>query len=130
MNLIKTVAVEITSNNNSFIKEVLEAEPLTYTKKEIPKSINKLTGTVNIKKDTKSKLPNIHTKIELCNIIANNETITKEQSVRINKIIKKKKSSIGPTSFSLSFKINNLANVFKDFNCLIYPFRYERKKIV
>ena len=104
MNLIKTVAVEITSNNNSFIKEVLEAEPLTYTKKEIPKSINKLTGTVNIKKDTKSKLPNIHTKIELCNIIANNETITKEQSVRINKIIKKKNHQLDQPPFHSHLK--------------------------
>jgi hypothetical protein len=83
-----------------------------YTKKEIPKSINKFTGTVKINKDTNNKLAKIQTKTELCNNITNNDTITKEHKVKINRIAKKKKSSTGPTSFSLSFKMNNLVKLF------------------
>jgi hypothetical protein len=117
INLIKTVAVEIISNNNSFISELLDAEPLIYTKNDIPKSTNKLTGIVNIKKETNSKLPKAQIKIELCNRITMKDTIMKEQRVNKNKIAKKKKSSAGPTSFSVSFKINNLVKLFKEIIC-------------
>jgi hypothetical protein len=81
--------------------------------------MNKLTGTVKIKKETNNKLPKVQIKIELCNTITNKDTTINEQSVNTNKIAKKKKSSTGPTSFSLSFNINNLTKLFKYNNCLM-----------
>ena len=57
--------------------------------------------------------------MELCKIITNKDEIINEQSVKKNKIAKNTKSSIGPTSFSLSFKIKSLVKLFKNKSCLI-----------
>lgn len=89
-NLIKTVVVDIISNNNSFTRLLPEAEPLIATQKTIPKSINKLTGIVNTKKANKSNEPNAQTNILLC---INNNVIDvkiKRLIVKINRTAKKK----------------------------------------
>lgn len=41
------------------------------------------------------------------------DVIINETIVKKNKIANKKKSSTGPTSFSVSFRINNLEKEFK-----------------
>ena len=69
INLIKTVAVDITSNSDSLKKLFPEAEPLIYTKKEIPKSKNKLVGIVKIKSVIKTKLDINQLNIFVCIIM-------------------------------------------------------------
>lgn len=107
------------SKRSSLIKLELELEPLIYTKNEIPKSINKLTGIVSIKIASKNKAPNIQIKIDVLVMITIIELIKKELITTKKRIAKKKKSSTGPTSFSLSFKMNNLTKLFINVSCLI-----------
>jgi hypothetical protein len=47
--------------------------------------------------------------------IITKEVIINDTKVNKNKMANKKKSSTGPTSFSLSFKIKSFENEFKDF---------------
>jgi hypothetical protein len=74
--------------------------------------MNKFKGTVKISSEIKNKLAIAQMKILVFKMIITKDIITKEQIVKINKIAKKKKSSAGPTSFSFSFKINNLVKLF------------------
>ena len=46
------------------------------------------------------------------------DVIINETIVKKNKIANKKKSSTGPTSFSVSFRINNLEKEFKVLICV------------
>jgi hypothetical protein len=113
------VVVDIISNNNSFTKFVEVEDPLTYTKNEIPKSNNKFKGTVKIKNDIKNNPPIVQIKIELLNNITIIAIKIKDDIVSTNKITKKKKSSTGPISFSLSFNINNFNKLLPEIICLI-----------
>ena len=82
INLIKTIVVEIASNKSSFKKLFPEADPLIAVQKIIPKSINKLTGTLNIKKANKKNAPTAQINILFCIRI-------KEIDIKINKLIVK-----------------------------------------
>ena len=85
-NLIKTIVVEIASNRSSFRKLFPEADPLIAVQKIIPKSINKLTGTLNIKKVNRKNALTAQINILFCIKI-------KEIEVKINKLIVKIKST-------------------------------------
>lgn len=78
------------SKRSSLIKLELELEPLIYTKNEIPKSINKLTGIVSIKIANKNKAPNIQIKIDVLVMITIIELIKKELITTKKRIAKKK----------------------------------------
>lgn len=89
-NLIKTVVVDIISKSNSFIKLLLEAEPLIVTQNTIPKSINKLTGIVSIKNINKNNPPIAQIKILFWITIKRIDVKINKLIVKINKIAKKK----------------------------------------
>jgi hypothetical protein len=90
-----------------------------YTKNEIPKSKNKLVGTVKISVATSSKLPIAHRYTLLCIKITKNDINTNDESVNKNSIANIKKSSTGPISFSLSCNIKNFDKKLFAVNCLI-----------
>lgn len=90
INLIKTVNVEIISKTNSFKILFVDADPLITVQKKIPKSINKLTGIVNIKKTNNKNAPNSKLNILNCKIIIKIVEITNKLIVKRNKKTKKK----------------------------------------
>ena len=85
--------------------------------KDIPKSINKLTGIVKTKVETNNKDPTIILVPEYLNILKKNILKINDIIVVINKIRKEYKSSIEPTSFSVSFNKKNFKKLFKILFC-------------
>ena len=119
INLINIIVVDIISKRDSFKKLFPDPDPLIATQKIIPKSIIKLVGIVRINMVIKKKPPNDHIKILFWINVNEIEENIKRFIVKNNSIAKKRKSSTGPTAFSVEFSINNFVKLFITFICFI-----------
>ena len=107
-NLIKTIEVDIISNNTSLKRTLLVAVPLTYAIKAMPKSSKRLRGVVKMRKETSRIAMNGHIKVSLRKKNKPIDPKINEIIVTKNKTINWKISSTWPTSFSLSCSKKNL----------------------
>lgn len=87
---MKTVTKDKISNIISLKKLLFEAEPLITDENTIPKSINKLTGTDNIKNVIRNKDPIAQIKIFICVKTNNIDVKINILIVDIKSITKKK----------------------------------------